>query len=475
MTETEGAVTTVAEIVAYALARAQAGETDEALSLLHEALASVPANAALHSALGDIHRDLGAMDEAFRYYERALILDPDDISIRLNYASGLKARGEYIRAANMQIVLAEAVPDYLPAHVNLGNTWVDLGRLDEAVACFERAIALEPEHPKANFHKGLCLLQQGRLAEGWPFYEWRWHPDISSFLPRPFPVPAWSGDDLRGRTILLHAEQGLGDTLQFVRFVATVLRRGAARVLVEVQPEVRGLLAQSLDGERVAVIDRGPDFPYVESLPPYDVHCPLLSLPLALGIDLGAIPADVPYLGAEPRLVETYTHPIAAAAATVGEGRPLKVGLVWAGGGAHDRDHLRSLCLADLAPLALVRDVLFVSLQKGPAADQASAPPSGMALLTLDIDDFADTAAIVAALDLVITVDTSVAHLAGAMARPVWVLLPLRPDWRWLENREDNPWYPTARLFRQRHRDDWTDVVARVARQLEHVTASPRT
>jgi hypothetical protein len=254
--------------------------------------------------------------------------------------------------------------------------------------------------------------------------------------------------------MLVYSEQGIGDTIQFVRYAPLLARRGA-RVILQCQPELKPLF-QSLEGVDCVLSTS-------EALPPFDVQAPLLSLPLALGTTLESIPAQVPYLKADPALAEAWRAKLAPA------GRCLKVGLAWAGNPKHRNDRNRSMPLSVLAPLAGVGGVRFYSLQKGDAAGQAKGPPPGMDLvdLTQELNDFADTAAFVANLDLVISVDTAAVHLAGAMAKPVWTLLPFFSDWRWLLDREDSPWYPTMRLFRQRTRGEWGGVVERVVKELD--------
>jgi hypothetical protein len=288
------------------------------------------------------------------------------------------------------------------------------------------------------------------LTEGWSEYEWRWkNPGFES---KPsFAQPVWDGSNHAG-TVLLTAEQGFGDTIQFIRYAPLVAAR-CRRVLLQCHRELVPLLdgAPGLAG----VISRG------QALPDFDVHCTLMTLPRLFATTLDTIPARVPYLNAEPARV-------AAWGAKLGETRRFKVGLAWAGSEAHKNDQHRSMLLSVFAPLSAIPGTLFVSLQKGPAALQIQSPPDGMELIdpTADLHDFADTAALIANLDLVISVDTAMVHLAGALAKPVWTLLPLVPDWRWLLNRSDSPWYPTMRLFRQPALGDWSAVMQRVAADL---------
>ena len=298
----------------------------------------------------------------------------------------------------------------------------------------------------------------GRFEQGWPGYEWRWKCKEFGSLP-PFHPPLWDGSPLDGRTILVHAEQGLGDTLQFIRYAPLVHQRGG-RVILVCQPPLIGLLTRSPGVERL--VAQG------EALPDYDVHVPLMSLPGLLGTTLESVPADVPYLDAEPQLVEAWRH-------RLGSYPGFKVGIVWQGNPKFRLDRRRSIPLAQFAPLARVPGVHLFSLQKGPGAEQLAAVTDRFPVTDLGrrLDDFMDTAAVLKNLDLVISVDTAIAHLAGALGIPVWVALPFVPDWRWLMDREDSPWYPTMRLFRQARPGQWEDVFQRIAEALQRRLAAP--
>jgi hypothetical protein len=271
---------------------------------------------------------------------------------------------------------------------------------------------------------------------------------------RKFRQPQWDGGDLAGRTIHLHAEQGFGDTIQFIRYVVPVAQRGG-RIVVECQPELKRLVQMMPSVSHVVTTG--------EPLVDFDVHCPLLSLPLAFGTTLESIPSQVPYLQAGAEDVSKWSRRMAGGAS------PLKVGLAWSGNKLNRNNHNRSLALGALAALAAVQETTFYSLQKGEAAHEARNPPAGLDLVdwTDDLHDFADTAGLIANLDLVISVDTAIVHLAGAMGKPVWVLLPFAPDCRWLLEREDSPWYPTMRLFRQTSPGDWASVARRVTEALQ--------
>jgi hypothetical protein len=342
-------------------------------------------------------------------------------------------------------------PNYAEVHNNLGNALGAAGRFEEAVASLRRAIELKPDFAIAHFSLANMLLLQGDFDRGWPEYEWR--RSLPGLNRREFVQPRWDGTALNGRTILLHAEQGIGDTIQLIRYVNTASVRGG-KIVVECQPELVRLF-QTLSGVDQVVALNQP-------LPDFDIHCPMFSLPPILKTNLETIPATVPYLKADENLCLRW----AACMAPFGE---RNVGIVWAGSPGHKNDRNRSFSLSQLSPFARIPGITFHSLQKGDAARQASTSPEGMKLIdrSAELSDFAETAALIANLDLVIAADTAAAHLAGALAKPVWVLLPFVPDWRWMLDRPDNPWYPTMRLFRQKSFGDWTEVIERVAQALD--------
>jgi tetratricopeptide (TPR) repeat protein len=349
-------------------------------------------------------------------------------------------------------------PDYVEALNSRGVVLKELRRLDEALASFERAVALEPDHADAHLNEALLRLLMGDFERGWPQNEWRWQ-DAAFGVPKPhvrlprrdFTQPQWRGSEaLYGKTILLHSEQGFGDTIQFCRYARMVATRGA-RVILEVEEPLRQLMS-GVSGVWYCAA-KG------ETLPDFDLHCPLLSLPLAFGTRLETIPTATPYLraGADERDWEARLPP----------GDRPRIGLAWSGNPHHRNDARRSIPLDALAPL-FDFDATFVSLQRDVREGDAAALEESRILdLGGELADFADTAALMSRLDLVITVDTSVAHLAGALGRRSWILLPFVPDWRWLIDRDDSPWYPTARLFRQADTREWPSVVARVREALQ--------
>jgi tetratricopeptide (TPR) repeat protein len=432
----------------------QAGRYEAAIELIRQAIASKPNYPEAYGNLGLALYENGQVDEAVAAYRQAIALKPDYPEAHGNLGNALVEKGsldEAVAACLQAIALRRNYPE---AHYNLGGALKAKGQLEQAIAAYRRAIALRPDFADAHFNLALALLLQGNFLRGWEEYEWRWRSRDFRAARRSFPQPQWDGGPLEGRTILLHTEQGFGDTLQFIRYLPLVAQRGG-RVIVRCREGLRRLL-QTM-GADVPILEKG------EPLPAFDVHCPLLSLPRLFATDLASIPRDVPYLHADAAAAEVWRDRLADHSAS------LKVGLVWAGSPTHRNDRNRSTKLAGFAPLARIPGMRFVSLQKGDAAAEAKSPPEGMELSdpTEELHDFADTAALVAALDLVIAVDTSVVHLAGALGKPVWVLLPFAPDWRWLLDRSDSPWYPTMRLFRQQRAGEWDHVIAEVRSQLE--------
>jgi hypothetical protein len=326
------------------------------------------------------------------------------------------------------------------------------GRIAETRAIQEMLVAHAPGDFPTRFDLAETLLLSGEFERGWREYHYRYSLAHTAHIERKVQRPRWDGRAMPGQTLLIHDEQGYGDTFQFIRFVPWAKKKSGARVVLEINAESLSLVRRATGFDEI--VERG-------RLPPaFDMHCEMMSLPMALGLRLDDLPGPTPYLHPDPRRVERWRQRLA------GLPRPV-VALVWAGRPTHPNDANRSLNLAQLAPLART-GVSFVSIQKGPAAAQAASPPAGMSLLSLsdEIQDFEDTAAILCVADLLISVDSSPVHLAGAMGRPAWVMLPKVPDWRWLLERTDTPWYPGMRLFRQQVRADWSDVVSHIAAEL---------
>lgn len=430
---------------------------EEAISDYDRALAIEPNDADSLSNRGHALNELGRHHEALVSLDQAVSIKPDHADARNNRGVVLQNLGRPADAlADYEQALALA-PDHPEASINKGNALLSLGCYREALANDEDIIARRPDYAQAHFHAAHVQLSLGNYQDGWKEYEWRWGSRQLRAQRREFAQPLWLGQEaLHGKTILLHAEQGLGDTIQFMRYVPLIAYRGA-KVILEVQPPLL-TLAKHLKGVSQIMV-RG------EPLPDFDVHCPLLSLPLAFDTELDTIPQG-PYLHAPEAHVEKWRGRL------TNLGRPA-VGLVWSGSAAHANDRHRSIALKRLLGLLAHKNIAFVSLQRELRDEDSDILTTYPQVLRLgeEVTDFADTAAIISLLDLVVSVDTSVAHLAGAMGARAWLLLPFVPDFRWMLEREDTPWYSTARLFRQPALGDWTSVVRRVSAELAGLAA----
>ncbi len=436
--------------LALGYAHQLAGDFDSAAGCYRTALDLDPRYAEAWNNLGCVMQMQGRLAEAAQHFRKALDINPALAQANQNLGSLLRDASRLEAAAESYRNAIRAQPGDASLHVDLGNTLRDQEKLDEAIASFDAALKIKPDHAEAHFSKALVLLLQGELARGWQEYEWRWRREPAV---RQFPVAEWDGLPMPDGDLLLYAEQGFGDTLQFIRYAALAARR-CRRVIVECQAELKALVATAPGVAQVAAPG--------EPLPEFAAQLPLLSLPRVFQTTLETIPAEVPYLRADPERLRAWRERLAA------DGEAFKVGLCWAGRPEQWDNTSRSAALDALAPLAMRRGVVYYSLQKGPAAAEAAHPPAGMSLkdYSSELRDFSDTAALISALDLVITVDTSVAHLAGALGAPTWVMLSRLPDWRWLLEDERCPWYPSMRLFRQQESGDWRSVAERIARAL---------
>lgn len=425
----------------------------EALASYDRALANQPASAQALYNRGNTLKKLGRFAEALASYDAGLRLEPGKVEALVNRADVLCDLDRYEEAlAGCDRALAVKPADG-GALNNRGNILRALGRYDEAILSYSKAVAVAPDNAGAHFNRGWCRLLQGDFDTGWDDYEWRQRRGDAAIAQTRFAQPVWrGGPELTGKTILLHAEQGFGDTIQFCRYAKRVADEGAA-VILAVQPELKSLLG-SLAGP-LRVISHG------EALPDFDFHCPLPSLPHAFRTNLATIPAQIPYLAPAAELVESWMS-------RIGGKNRFRVGLAWSGNADFRNDRHRPIPLAALAPLQSL-DIELVSLHREVRpADRAAlaASMSGMRHFGAELGDFADTAALLSSLDLVITVDTAIAHLAGALGKPVWILLSRAADWRWLLDCDDSPWYPTARLFRQPRLGDWASVIGCVMEAL---------
>jgi len=435
------------------------GEHAAAEALFRRALARDPSRASYHYALGCALQATGRHGPAVECYRRAMALDARLVPAMINLGSILQASGERggdgARRLEEALALFRAATELAPG---APDGWINLGfalersrRLAESRHAYDRALAIDPSLADARFNRSLVLLAQGDFAAGWEDYEARWQ---ATGYPRPaFGGPEWDGRALGGKTVFVYAEQGFGDAIQCARYLPLLEARGG-RALLRCQPELERLFA----GLRGVAGFVAPD-----AVPGFDFHCSLLSLPRLFGTRVETIPAEVPYLHADPALVARWRARLNA------QGSALRVGLAWSSRSSMPDAAVKSLPPEALAPLGVLSGVRFYSLQLGEAATQLR-----MEDFTGEIGDFADTAALMECLDLVITVDTAVAHLAGALARPVWTLLRYAPDWRWYPDAARSLWYPTMRLYRQQAPGEWGGVVAAVARELVEAAAGER-
>jgi Tfp pilus assembly protein PilF len=429
---------------------------DEALACQREALRLDAENADAQNNLGMVHYTQGHIAEAENCFRAALRLRPDHANATLNLGSMRQLCGRVEEAEALFRRALTLGVDPARGKSNLSQALMAQARPEEAERLLREAMAERPDYVEARANLSLALLTLGRLEEGWQAYESRWDVEATGVVPPVLAGPRWTGQALHGETVLLYAEQGFGDTLQFCRYAPMVVEAGG-RVVLVVPRALRRVVA-ALDGVLELLTEED------DVLPPFDYHCPLLSLPLAFGTTMQTIPGAVTYLRGDP-----------APWVDVLDGLPgLKVGLVWAGKSRTEQPHAvaidrrRSMRLADMAPLLDVVGCSFVSLQLGPPASQMQALPDQAMLHDVSgrLADWADTAGLITGLDLVITVDTAGAHLAGALGKPVWMLNRFDSCWRWLLGRDDTPWYPTMRLFRQTSRGDWVGVIGRVRQAL---------
>jgi tetratricopeptide (TPR) repeat protein len=476
---------TIRELLAIGEQFIQAGDLPRADHVIRKILEFDPSVAAAWYLLGVVNQLRGKLVDSVANYEQVLRLEPNHHQALNNLAVALQAQGRVNEAeaclrralhvkpdhaeahSNLgnllqdQEKLDEAVacfrralhfrPDYFDAHNNLGNALRAQARLAEAVACYDQALLLQPDHPQVHLSRALCRLQMGDFEQGWAEYEWRLK--CKDFAIPAFRQPVWDGAPLDGRAILLYADHGLGDTLQFIRYAPLVRERGG-RVILHCQQSL-AKLAASCPGIEQVIVEGA-------LLPEFEVFVPLMSLPRILGTTLDSVPAEVPYLKADESLAGQWSGELDPA-------RGFKIGIAWQGNPRYRRDRERSFRLAQLEPVARLADVRLFSLQKGFGTEQLGEVGGRFAVTDLGgrPADFMEIAAVMRHLDLVIAPDTSLAHLAGALGVPVWVALSCASDWRWLADRLDSPWYPTMRLFRQTTSGDWDEVFERIASALE--------
>jgi tetratricopeptide (TPR) repeat protein len=431
------------------------GRFDEAIASYRSALLLAPDHPEILYNLGNACLELGRIDEALASYDGVLAREPGHAGALVNRGNTLMRFNRPVEAIASYDTALTAMLGHPQILTNRGHALRRLDRPAEALRDFEAALSAAPEFPEAHFEAAMTRLTMGDFDAGWKSYEWRWKTGAFARQRRQLRAPLWlGGEPVAGKTILLHAEQGFGDTIQFIRYAPLLARRGA-KVICEVQPELQHLLSQF---EGVTVIASG------EPLPAFDLHTPLLSLPLAFKTQPETIPAAIPYLTAPINRVAWWRDRLPPAR--------LRAGFVWSGQPSHKNDLNRSIALARFATLFKDSSVSCFSLQRDLRAADGDALRGLPNLVDLGsgLRNFADTAAIISLLDIVISVDTAVAHLAGALGKPVVILLPHAADFRWMRNRKDTPWYPTAKLFRQPAFGDWDSVIGRIGDELRQLS-----
>jgi len=462
----------------------------EAIARYQRAIAMRPDYAEAHYHMGYALQALDRQQDALAWYEKAIALKPDYAEAYNNLANALRAVGRETEAISRYEQAVRARPDYADAHINLASTLLSLNRSEETIArchaliairpdfpeahhvlgralqgmnrhreaivAYQRATALNPQHVEAHWHEGQARLAIGDFSEGWR--QWEYRLLLPSSKRREYPQPQWQGDtDLAGKRVFLYAEpgEGFGDTIQFARYAPLVARRGAT-VALEVQAPLAPLLGGMEGVSRLCAPGEAP--------PAFDYHCPLMSLPFAFRTTLPTIPAEVPYVAPPPEKIERWRRRLEG-------GDAPRIGVAWSGRPRQGEFRNRPIPLRLLTSILETPGLRFVSLQKELREGDADLLQSfpGVTNLGAELEDFSDTAAVISLLDLVISVDTSVAHLAGALGKPVWILLQFAADWRWLLDRHDSPWYPSARLFRQPAVGDWESVIPRVREALRAI------
>lgn len=437
-----------------AVALHRQGRLEEAANRYGLALALNPTDVRCWGNLGVVLRAQEKVEAAATCYRRTLALDPENAGAWSNLGNALRWMGRLEEGLECQRRAVAIKPDFVEGAYNMGLILHDLGRLDESVAVFDRVLELAPGREDVCWDRALSILLSGDLVRGFAEYEWRWtRPDLRK---RFFRQPQWEGQPMPGQVLLIHSEQGFGDSLQFLRYLPLAAERSRALLAVECPREIESLV-NGIPGVAQVVVkgDRLPDF---------HAHLPMLSLPRLFGTSLETVPNQVPYLTPPAWAGFPVAKP---------EGTVLSVGISWAGKPTHKNDRNRSAGLAGFLSLAALPGVTLYSLQKGERAADREAMACGVLVRDLGggCRDFGDTAKVMRQLDLIVTVDTAVGHLAGALGLPVWVLTPFSPDWRWLLHREDSPWYPTMRLFRQRTPKDWDEVFQRIKTELTALLA----
>lgn len=437
---------------------AELKERDLAIQYIKNSLQFNTTNADAYIALGNISLQKNEIDKSITYYQEALRLNPTVAhtynlsNIYIDTGNSLSEKGDFDNAILCYREGLNLNPTDAIAYNNLGIAYQMKSQINEAIINYQKAIKIDLNFAEAHFHLSHANLLSGNFEEGWKEYDWRLKTKDMGFQ-HSFSQPPWTGFDIKNATILIYVDQGMGDAIQFSRYIPFVAQRGA-KVLIGCQKELISLL------QRVEGVNQIIGYP--QPLPDFDVYCPLSSLPVIFNTTLDTIPQNIPYIPNDFDLSNKWKEKLKR------DISKLKIGLTWAGNPKNTKIRYKSFSLDTLSPLANFYDITFYSLQKEEAAKEAKNPPMGMKLFdyTEELNNFSDTAALIENLDLVISVDTAVAHLTGALGKPIWILLPFAPDWRWMLNRDDSPWYPTMRLFRQPSFGDWETVIESIKNEL---------
>ena len=434
------------------------GELEEAITAYEQAISLDPQYCSAHLNMGNIFMSQGQFRAAITKYRHAISLDPVCIEAYNNMAIALQYQGEFEAAMEKCKQALLLKPDNAEVYNTIASVFMKKGRCTEAIDNYQRALKVKPDNAEAHCNLGMTFLLIGRFEEGWSEYQWRLNTAKASGSHR-YPVPCWDGSPFEGKRLVVHFEQGFGDNIQFIRYLPMVKRRGGT-VICEMLRPLTGLLRGFPGIDELINAPLG-NRPSIRS----DLHVPLLELPRIFGTTLHTIPGDVPYLHADAIKSKYWRQRLA--------GMDLKVGIVWAGEPAHNEDKNRSCHLRHFLRLSKIPGVQLIGLQKGAAAGQVKDLAGMISITNLEgeLNDFTDTAAVIDNLDMVISVDTAVLHLAGAMGKPAWAMLSAAPDWRWMLDRQDSPWYPTIKLFRQRRYGNWDGVCERIAKKLERLAS----
>ncbi len=425
------------------------GKPEEAITCHKRAIELNPDCAEAHNNLGTALMEQGNFDSAITSYKRALLLKPEYAEAHNNLGTALMAQNKFDAAIISHKKAIELKPDYAEAYNNLGTVHDGTGKHEEAIGNYMQAIELKPDYVQAHLNLSFALLLTKNFKKGLQEYEWRLR--LKRRTPETNQKPMWDGSSLNGKSILVYTEQGVGDSIQFARYLPMIKAQGG-NVIFECHNSLLRLLKNCTGIDKI-IESSSNIVPGVQ----FDFHIPLLSLPGLFGTNMDSIPQNLSYIKPDPVLASQWRSKF-------DHDNNLKIGIVWAGNPEHINDHNRSCSLNDFAHLTSIQELTFYSLQKGLASAEANNHPNGIKIVNLDneLSDFADTAAAIDNLDLIIAVDTAVAHLAGAIDKPVWTLLPFVPDWRWMHERDDSPWYPSMRLFRQTQLNDWAEVFDQV-------------